>query len=96
METASKGLNPENGDCLRLLTFCESFFFMLWGVPPCRRHPRIPSFAQTGTPNFNPAFTHLFMAVTFEQMTIKHSMYMQKVPFQYTEMACVVFFQNLP
>ena len=26
-------------------------------------------------------------------MTIKHLMYMQKVPFLYTERACVVFFQ---
>ena len=34
----------------------------------------------------------LFMAITFDQTTIIHSMYMQKVPFQYTERACVVFF----
>ena len=33
----------------------------------------------------------LFMAIAFDQTTIKHSMYMQKIPFQYTEMACVVF-----
>ena len=32
------------------------------------------------------------MVVTFEQMTIKHSMYMQKVPFLCTERACVDFF----
>ena len=32
-----------------------------------------------------------FMATTFDQTTIKHSMYMQKVPFQYTERACVGF-----
>ena len=31
------------------------------------------------------------MVVTFEQMTIKHSMYMQKVPPLCTERACVVF-----
>ena len=31
------------------------------------------------------------MVGTFEQMTIKHSMYMQKVPFLCTERACVVF-----
>ena len=32
------------------------------------------------------------MVVTCEQMTIKHSMYMQKVPFPFTERACVFFF----
>ena len=38
-------------------------------------------------------FSPLFMVVSFEQMTIKHLMYMQKVPFLCTETACVVFFQ---
>ena len=33
----------------------------------------------------------LFMAITFDQTTIKHSMYTQKTPFQYTERACVFF-----
>ena len=32
------------------------------------------------------------MVVTCEQMTIKHSMYRQKVPFLCTERACVVFY----
>ena len=31
------------------------------------------------------------MVVTFEQMTIKHSMYIAKGPFLWTERACVVF-----
>ena len=31
------------------------------------------------------------MVVTIKQMTIKHSMYMQKVPFLCTEWSCVVF-----
>ena len=59
-------------------------------MPPHRRHPQIPLPAQTGTPNFDTFFSHLFMVVTCEQMTIKHSIYMQKVPFLYTERACVV------
>ena len=33
----------------------------------------------------------LLSIVTFEEMTIKHLMYMQKVPFLNTERACVVF-----
>ena len=32
------------------------------------------------------------MAITFDDMTIKHSIYTPKVPFQYTERACMVFF----
>ena len=35
------------------------------------------------------------MAITFDDMTIKHSIYMPKVPFQCTERACVVFFSVL-
>ena len=66
---------------------------ILSGLPwdaPCQRHPLIPSSAQTSTPNFD-LFSLLFMVVTFKQMTIKHSMYIQKVPFLCTETACVVF-----
>ena len=33
----------------------------------------------------------LLSIVTFEETTIKHLMYMQKVPVIYTERACVVF-----
>ena len=61
-------------------------------MTPCQRHPQIPSSTQTGTPNFDTFLSPLFMVVTCEQMTIKHSMYMQKVPFPFTERACVVFF----
>ena len=34
--------------------------FLLEGVPPHQRHPQIPSFAQTGTPNYDPFFTSSF------------------------------------
>ena len=61
------------------------------GLPPCWRHPQIPSFAQTGMPKYDPFFEPLFLIVTFQEMAIKHLMYMQKVPFLYTERACVVF-----
>ena len=57
-------------------------------MPPHQRHPKIPSSAQTGTPNFDTFFSPLFMVVTFKQITIKHSMYMQKLPFLCTERAC--------
>ena len=49
-------------------------------MPPHQRHPKIPSSAQAGTPNFDTFFSPLFMVVTFKQMTIKHSMYMQNYP----------------
>ena len=62
-------------------------------MPPHWRHPQIPSSAQTSTPIFDTFFSPLFMVVTFKQMTIKHSMYTQKVPFLCTERACVVFIQ---
>ena len=38
-------------------------------------------------------FWLLFMAVTFDDMTIKHRIYTPKVPFQCTEKACVGCFQ---
>ena len=62
------------------------------GMPPIRRHPQIPSSTQTGTPNFDTFLSPLFMVVTFKQTTIKHSMFMPKVPFLCTERACVFFF----
>ena len=61
-------------------------------MPPCWRHPQTPSSAQTGTPNFDPFFSCLFMIVTCKKMTIKHLLDMSKVPSLSTEMACVVFF----
>ena len=60
-------------------------------MPPHWRHPQTPLSAQTGTPNFDTFFSHLFMIVTWKQMTIKHLLYMSKVPFLSTEWACVVF-----
>ena len=60
-------------------------------MPPCRRHPQIPMSAQTGTQNFDTYFSFLFMVLTCEPMTIKHSIYMWKVPFLCTERACVFF-----
>ena len=44
--------------------FDISLFFWLGGVPPCWRHPQIPSFTQTGMPNYEPfstaSFNHYF------------------------------------
>ena len=67
------------------------------GVPPCRRHHQTPCSAQTGTTNYD-LFSPLLLIVTFQEMTIKHLMYTPKVPFLYTERACVLFsrFWNLP
>ena len=36
-------------------------------------------------------FEPLLLIITFQEITIKHLMYMQKVPFLYTERACGVF-----
>ena len=41
-------------------------------------------------PNYD-FFPPLLSIITFEEMTIKHLMYVQKVPFLSTERACVVF-----
>ena len=38
-------------------------------------------------------FPPLLLIVTLDQATIKHLMYTWKVPFLYTERACVLFFQ---
>ena len=43
-------------------------------------------------PKYDPFSEPLLSIVTFQEMTIKHLMYMQKVPFLYTERACVVLF----
>ena len=36
-------------------------------------------------------FSPLLSIVTFQEMAIKHLMYTRKVPFLYTESACVLF-----
>ena len=72
--------------------YLSNLFWVGYNImPPHCSHPQIPLSTQTSTPNFDPFFSPLFMFVTFEQMTIKHSMYMQKVCFLCTERACVVF-----
>ena len=53
---------------------------VLQGVPPRRRRRQTPCSAQTGMTKYD-----LFL--TFQEMTIKHLMYMRKVPFLYTERA---------
>ena len=60
------------------------------GVPPHQRCLQIPSILKLvrQTMTFSPP---LLSIITFEEMTIKHLMYMQKVPFLCTERACVVF-----
>ena len=64
-------------------------------MPLTRRHPQVPSFTQTGMPKYDPFSEPLLLIVPFQEMTIKHLMYMQKVSFLYTERACVVFFSVL-
>ena len=63
------------------------------GVPPHQRHPQVPSFTQTGMPKYDLFFKPHFLIITFQEITIKHLMYMWKVPLLYTERACVVFFR---
>ena len=61
------------------------------GVPPHWRHRQTPCSAQTGTTNYDLFFRPLLSIVTSQEMTIKHLMFMWKVPFLYTERACVLF-----
>ena len=61
-------------------------------MPLTKRHPQVPSITQTGMPKYDPFSEPLLLTVPFQEMTIKYLMYMQKVPFLYTERACVVFF----
>ena len=60
------------------------------GVPPHQRRRQTPCSAQTGTTNYD-LFSPLLSIVASQEMTIKHLMYTQKVPFLYTERACVLF-----
>ena len=65
------------------------------GVPPCQRHPQVASFTQTSTPKYDLFSEPLLLIVTFQEMSIKHLMYIYiyiwKVPFLNTERAYVVF-----
>ena len=82
----------QHGDHLQLLAFCEillpgvsSGCLLVRGIP--QFHHLLKLACQTFT--FFP--THLLI-ITLEQMTLKHSMYMWKVPLYYTERACVILF----
>ena len=76
--------------------FCNFEYFNICrflrhgGVPPCQRHPQVPSLTQTGTPKYDHFSEPLLLIITFQEMTIKHLMYTWKVPFLYTERACVI------
>ena len=83
---ASKQSAPSNF----LLDPCS---LVVQGVPPHQRCCQTPCSAQTGTTNYDLFFRPLLLIVTSQEMTIKHLMYMQKVPFLYTERACVLFFR---
>ena len=61
------------------------------GVPPHRRRRQTPCSAQAGMTNYD-LFPPLLSIVASQEMTIKHLMYTWKVPYQYTERACVLFF----
>ena len=84
--------HQQHGDCLQALIICQICFG--WVTMGCllvggilRFHHLLKPVLQTLT-----LFSLLLSTVTLEQMTIKHSMYMQKVPFLCTERACVDFF----
>ena len=86
-------LDPENGDCLQSLTFCEILLphvsrgcLLIGGTHSL--HHLLKPVHQSST-----LFSLLFMAINFDDTTIKHSIYTSKVPFQSTERACVGFFQ---
>ena len=74
-----------------ILKFLDrSLFLGGAGVPPCQRRRQTPCSAQTGTTNYD-LFSSLLLIVTLDETTIKHLMYTWKVPFLYTERACVLF-----
>ena len=75
---------------MNILTSLSSLGMM--GVTPHQRHPQVPLFTQTGMPKYDLFSEPLLLIVTFHEMKIKHLMYTWKVPFLYTERACVVFF----
>ena len=60
------------------------------GVPPCWRHHQIPTALKLVQQSMT-FFPHLLSIVTLDEVTIKHLMYTWKVPFLYTERACVLF-----
>ena len=53
--------------------------------------PQVPWLAQTSTPNLTFFCEPLLLIVSHWGMTIKHSNFIQIVPFLCTERACVVF-----
>ena len=74
---------------------CSEFSFRISNllVPPRRRRPQTPCSAQTGTTKNDLFFRPLLLIVTLDEATIKHLIYTRKVPFLYTERACVLFFR---
>ena len=61
------------------------------GMPPHWRYPQVPSLAQTSAQNLTFFCEPLLWIVSHQEMTIKHSNYIQLCPFMYTKGACVVF-----
>ena len=82
---ASKQSAPSNF----LLDPCS---LVVQGVPPCQRHCRTPCSTQTGTTNYDLFSTSSFDC-NFSRNDNQTFMYMWKVPFLYTERACVLVFQ---
>ena len=80
---------------MQILCKCEYFDISLFpghgGVRTPWRHPQVPLFTQTCMPKYGIFSETLLLIITFQEMTIKHFMYTWKVPFLYTERACVVF-----
>ena len=76
--------------CIHTVFLTNLYSLGVEGVPPCWRHHQIPSSTQTSTTYYD-LFSPLLSIRTFEEMTIKHLLYTEKVPFLYTERACVLF-----
>ena len=61
------------------------------GMPPHWRYPQVPWLAQTGAPNLTFFGKPLLLIISHQEMTIKHSNYIQLCPFICTKRACVAF-----
>ena len=80
----------EHGDHLQLCMFHHFFLLGLEGMLSCQTHPKFHHLLKLVC-QIMTLFSLFHFIITLEQMTIKHSMYLWKVPLYYTESATVVF-----
>ena len=85
----SLGASKQSASSNFLLDPCSLVVLLVGGVT--KLHVALKT--QTGMTNYDLFFRLLLSIVTLDEATIKHLMYTRKVPFLYTERACVLFFR---